>query len=171
MMSVRAFALALLAACELQPAPKKQAAPPPPPPAEQVEAAKPVEAPPGPIAAGSGSAAKIEVTAPCMEVATKLAQLFIDVQTDPGAKSNAEQARGDMTRKMGEACTVQVWSADARSCFLAAKSEPDIRACEKKFPPPRPAAPPQQPMPPSAPPPGPPSAPPPGPPTAPTKPV
>jgi hypothetical protein len=137
----RALGFVVLAACELQPAPKKQAAPPPPPPAAQVEAAKPVEAPP-PVAdagAGSGSAAKIEITAPCIEVAAKLAQLFIDIQTDPGAKSNAEQARGDMIRKMGEACTVQAWSAEARGCYLTAKSDPDIRACEKKFPAPRPA--------------------------------
>lgn len=137
---VQSLVLVLCAACELQPAPKKQPPPPPPPAAE---AAKPVEAPPPPpppseAAAGSGSAAKkIEITAPCMEVAAKLAQLFIDLQTDPGAKSNAEQARGDMTRKMGEACTVQPWSEEARKCYLAAKSEPDIRECEKKFPPKR----------------------------------
>ena len=141
-MNVRALALIVLAACELQPAPKKQAAPPPPPPSAQVEAAKPVEvvadAGAAVNAAGSGSAAKIEITAPCMEVAAKLAQVFIDVQTDPGAKSNAEQARGDMIRKMGEACTVQPWSTEARACFLAAKTEPDIRACEQKFPAPRP---------------------------------
>jgi hypothetical protein len=132
----RALVLILLAACELQPPPKKQAEPPPPPPAAQVEAPKPVEPPPAPPApaAGSGSAEKVEITAPCLQVAAKLAQLFIDVQTDPGAKSNAEQARADMTRKMGEACTVQGWTDEARGCFLAAKTEPDIRVCEKKFP-------------------------------------
>jgi hypothetical protein len=147
---MRALLIALLAACELQPAPKKQAEPPPPPPAAQVEAAKPVESPP-PVAAdaGAGSAAKIEITAPCLETAAKLAQLFIDLQKDPGAKSNAEQARGDMTRKMGEACTVQNWSVEARACFLAAKSEADIRACEKKFPPPQPASPPRPAAPPN----------------------
>jgi hypothetical protein len=90
------------------------------------------------VDAGAGSAAKIEITAPCLEVAAKLAQLFIDLQKDPGAKSNAEQARGDMTRKMGEACTVQAWTVEARACFLASKSEADIRACEKKFPAPQP---------------------------------
>jgi hypothetical protein len=144
--------LILLAACELQPAPKKQAPPPPP-----AEAAKPVEPPPQVAdaavaieapAAGSGSAAKVEITAPCMQVAAKLAQLFIDLQTDQGAKANAEQARGDMTRKMGEACTVQGWTEAARACFLAAKTELDIRACEKKFPPPRPQNPPKPPGPP-----------------------
>jgi hypothetical protein len=112
---MRVLLLTLLAACELQPAPKKQAEPPPPPPAAQVEAAKPVESPP-PVAAdaGAGSAAKIEITAPCLETAAKLAQLFIDLQKDPGAKSNAEQARGDMTRKMGEACSAELERRGAR---------------------------------------------------------
>jgi hypothetical protein len=139
----RALVLVMLAACELQPPPKQQAEPPPP--APPVEAVKPVEAPPPappPAAdAGAGSAATIEITAPCMEVAAKLAQVFIDSQKDPGAKSNAEQARADMTRKMGEACTVQPWSEPQRKCYLAARSEPEIRACEKKFRAPQPAAP------------------------------
>lgn len=150
MMKRLTFIVLVLGACELQPPPKQQAAPPGPPPAAQVEAQapKPVEAPaptPAPPApppqAGSaaGSAApKIEITAPCMEVAAKLAQVFIDAQTDPAQKSIAEQARADMTRKMGEACTVQPWSDAARACYLAAKNEPAIRACEKKFPPPQP---------------------------------
>lgn len=150
-----AFIVLVLGACELQPPPKQQAEPPGPPPAAQVEAQapKPVEAPaptpapPAPPPEAGSAAPKIEITAPCMEVAAKLAQVFIDGQTDPAQKSIAEQARADMTRKMGEACTVQPWSDAARACYLAAKNEAAIRACEKKFPPPQP---PTKPRPPGA---------------------
>src|SRR5687767_10745285 len=127
--------LILLAACELQPAPKKQPAPPPPPP---VEAQKPVEAPQIPAA---GSGAKIEITAQCLEVAAKVAQVFIDSATDPAQKSIYEQERANMTRKTGEACTTQGWSEDARKCYLASKDPAGIKACEKQFP--APAPPPQ----------------------------
>jgi hypothetical protein len=146
MRALAAVLFALLAACELQPAPKKQ--PEPPPPAAPVEPVQPAPPPPAPADAGvadAGGTIQIEISAPCMEVAAKLAQVFIDAQKDPAQKSIAEQARADMTRKMGVACTVQGWSDEARKCYLAAKSEPDIRACEKKFPapaqPPKPTAP------------------------------
>jgi hypothetical protein len=149
------FIVIALGACELQPPPKKQAEPAQ---EAQPQVQKPVEAPPQPTPpppppeAGSGTgsgavAPKIEITAPCMEVAAKLAQVFIDGQTDPAQKSIAEQARADMTRKMGEACTVQPWSEGARKCYLAAKNEAAIRACEKKFPAPQP---PPKPRPPAA---------------------
>lgn len=138
--------LALLAACELQPAPKQQVEPPPPP-AAQPEQAQPTPPAPPPadagVAADAGGTMQVEISAPCMEVAAKLAQVFIDAQKDPAQKSIAEQARADMTRKMGVACTVQGWPDEARKCYLRAKSEPDIRACEKKFPAPaQPAKPP-----------------------------
>jgi len=143
---MRALALILLAACELQPAPKQQAAPPPPPPAAQVEAPKPVAPPPTPPAgAGSAVAPKIEVTAPCLEVGAKVASVFIDNATDPGQKSIYEQERANMTRKTAEACTTQGWSDEARTCYLATKTPAEIKACETKFPrpapPPRPARP------------------------------
>jgi hypothetical protein len=139
--------LFVLAACELRPAPKEQPAPPPPPP--PVEAAKPVApAPPPPPSAaeGSGSAARIEITPACLEVAAKVAQVFIDGATDPAQKSVYEQGRANMTRKMGEACTVQGWSEAARKCYLATKTTDGVKACETKFPAPA-SQPPQPPQP------------------------
>jgi len=141
---MRALALisfALLAACEIQPAPKKQ--PPPTPPT--TESAKPVEPPPPPPAMADGGtgdgSAKIEITAPCLEVAAKVAQVFIDSATEPAQKSIYEQERANMTRKTGEACTTQGWSEDALKCYLATTTPAEIKACELKFPgrPPRPA--------------------------------
>lgn len=141
-----ALALILLAACEIQPAPKKQAAPPPPPPAAQVEAPKPVEPTPAPPNAGSAAGLpqppKIEVNAPCLQVGAKVASVFIDNETDPGQKSIREQERGNLTRKTAEACTVQGWSEEARNCYLATQTPAEINACATKFPrPPRPAPP------------------------------
>ncbi|HEX5060425.1 MAG TPA: hypothetical protein VFV99_13750 [Kofleriaceae bacterium] len=142
-----AFALIVLAACEIQPAPKKQAVPPPPPPAAQVEAPKPVEPPPP--NAGSGSALpappKLEVTAACLEVGAKVASVFIDTEADPAQRSVKEQERGNMTRKIAEACTVQGWSDEARTCYLGTKTPAEIKACETKFPRPRPTQPPRPP--------------------------
>jgi hypothetical protein len=132
---MRALAFVLLAACELQPAPKKQ---PEPPPAAQAppEAQKPVEPPPPAVAPGvpADAAPKIEISAVCLEVAAKVAQVFIDSAADPAQKSIYEQERANMTRKTGEACTTQGWSEEARKCYLATKTPAEIKACELKFP-------------------------------------
>ena len=139
---MRLLALCLLAACELQPAPKKQPEPAPPAPPPQ-EVAKPVEPPPAVAVVGDAGvdAAKIEISGPCLEVAAKVAQVFIDSAQDPAQKSIYEQERANMTRKTGEACTQQGWSAEALKCYLATKTPAEIKACELKFPgrPPRPA--------------------------------
>jgi hypothetical protein len=141
--------LFVLAACELQPAPKQQPAPPPPRP--PTEAAKPVEPtppppPPQPAGEGSGAAARVEITPACLEVGAKVAQVFIDGATEPGQKSIYEQERANMTRKTGEACTLQGWSENARKCYLKTKTPADIQACETKFPA-QPSPAPQQPAP------------------------
>ena len=122
-----ALALLWLAACEIQPAPKKQ-----PEPAAQ-EAPKVVEPPPA-DAGVADAAVKIEITAACLQVAAKVAQVFIDAASDPAQKSIYEQERANMVRKTGEACTVQAWSENAHNCYLAAKTPVDIKACETKFP-------------------------------------
>jgi hypothetical protein len=155
---MRALCLVLLAACELQPPPKQQAAPPAPVPAQQP--APPPAAPPpviegsaagaGSAGAGSGSAApKIEISAPCLEVGAKIAQVFIDSATDTAHRTVLEQERANMTRKTGEACTTQSWSDQARACYLGTKTPADIKACETKFTPP-PGAPPAGATPPAA---------------------
>lgn len=142
--------LVLLAACELQPAPKKQppaAATPAPAPAPAKPSAPPAPALPGArttadgagAVAGAGpAAAKPDISEPCMAVATKVAQVFIDSAKDPAQKNVYEQSRAIMTRKTGQACTAQGWSEEARTCYLAAKSPADIKACELEFSPPPP---------------------------------
>ncbi len=140
----RLAVLVLLAACELQPAPKQQptsAAPvvPPAPPAERAPEPPRAPADAGVAPADAGEPA-LAISGPCMEVATHLAQVFIDKARDPALKLRLEQEHANMTRKMGAACTTQAWSDAARACYLAATQETAIRACEKKFtpkPPPR----------------------------------
>lgn len=138
-------ALVLFAACELQPAPKHQPAPVP-------AAVTPADAPapvPPPVDAAPPDAGppKVEISAPCLEVGAKIAQVFIDSAKDPVQRTALEQMRADMTRKTGEACTTQTWSAEARKCYLATKTPAQIKACETKFTPPRPANAPEQPVP------------------------
>jgi hypothetical protein len=138
---MRMVALVLLAACEIQPAPRKQAEPPPPPPSAM---------PPAPVAdaaviadAGIDAPPAIQISAECLEVGVKLAQVFIDSAGDPAQKSIAEQERSNVTRKTGEVCTTGRWSENARKCYLATKTPADIKKCEMKYtPPPAPPPPP-----------------------------
>ena len=132
------LSLILLAACEIQPAPKKQAEPPQQPPAAQPQPA-PVAPPPVVAVTDAGgvpgyAATKVEITPACLEVAAKVAQVFIDAQTEPAQRSILEQERANMTRKVGEACTTQGWSEDARKCYLATKTPAEVKACELKYP-------------------------------------
>lgn len=141
--------LLLLAACELQPAPKQQptsAAPAVPPEPTPPPVARPPEAPPvAPSDAGSAAPA-IEITPACLQVGAKVAQVFIDSAKDPAQHTIYEQERANMTRKTGAACTTQVWSDAARACYLATKTPADIKKCELKFTPPRaPVTPPRPP--------------------------
>lgn len=140
-----------LAACELQPAPPKQEPPPAPTPpaAAPVEgsgsagsaAPAPTPAPPPVAAAADAGVAdagppKLVISAPCMEIGAKFAQLMIDAAKDDQAQRMVrEQERANMTRKTGEACTKQNWGEDARKCYLAAKTPEAFHACDSKLPP------------------------------------
>ncbi len=131
----------LLAACELKPAPKKQppAATPPAPVTAQPTAPTPPVAPPEGTAgapAPGAAAPKVEISAPCLEVGSKIAQVLIDGETDPSQKRMLDQERTTITRRSGEACTVQGWSDAARACYLGTKTPADLKACETKFSPP-----------------------------------
>src|SRR5262249_34518208 len=72
----------------------------------------------------------------CIETGAHVTQVLIDSAKDPTLKANYEHERDKIVRATAEACATQNWSADAKGCFSAAKAEADIRACEKKFPPP-----------------------------------
>lgn len=135
--------LVLLAACELKPPPKQQPAPSTPPVTTPTRPATPP-----PVVAGGGAAAgtaagaaapKVAISGPCMEVAAKVAQVFIDSAKDTAQKNIYEQERANMTRRTGEACTAQAWSDAARACYLKSKTPADLKACEMQYMPPPPA--------------------------------
>jgi hypothetical protein len=123
---------ALLAACELQPAPKQQAAPPAPTPPPPV-----IEAPADAGVANDAPAAP-RWTEQCRAVGIHIAAVIINSATDPGAKSIYEQDREKMVRSTAETCTAQGWSDAAATCYLKSGNAADLKACEKKFTPPRP---------------------------------
>jgi hypothetical protein len=130
-------ALIMLAACELQPAPKKkpvpvEAANPPPPPQPQTMQ------PPAPLDGGM-QVQPIQASAPCINVAAHVVQVFIDTAKDPAQAAVYEQERLKMTRATAEACERQAWSEAAQKCYLASKNPAAIKACENKFPPVPPA--------------------------------
>jgi hypothetical protein len=127
----RLVVLAWLGACELQPPPKQ--APAPPPPAAEAGVAKPAPADAG-IAHVIPDAAP--VTDDCENIGAHVAQVLIDSAKDASLKAEYERSRTQVVRTIAEGCSSQHWSDDARHCFLDAKVEADVRACEKKFPPP-----------------------------------
>ncbi len=135
---MRLITLFFLAACELQP-------PPPAPPA-------PV-ATPTPVAAADAAAAvappvdaaappdAMTVTAECIVTGAHIAEVLIASATDPSLKASYEQARDRIVRTTAEACTSQLWTADAQRCYGLGKLKADLEACEKKFPRPEPPVP------------------------------
>jgi len=137
MMSVmKALLLSLLAACEFVPAP-------PPAPAPVATPRVPQDAPPDTAVAAvadageaRADAALIAVTDECVRTSTHIADVLIAGAPDPSLKASYEAARDRIVRATAEACTTQAWSDPEQRCFAQAKVEADLRACEKKFPPP-----------------------------------
>jgi hypothetical protein len=124
----RVVVVMLLAACELQPAPKL---------VPHRDASVTIDAqPPAPIAIDAPAEADDGGPAPsadCVTTAQQIASVVI-AGADPGVRGHYEQGRANMIRVMAAACTSQGWTADKQQCFRLAKLETDIRACEAKFP-------------------------------------
>ncbi|HEY3806593.1 MAG TPA: hypothetical protein VGL61_28505 [Kofleriaceae bacterium] len=126
--------LALVAACDLRPAPKL---------APHRDAPEPIDAaePPAPTAidaavedamAAAGSAA-VDASPDCIQTAQQIAGVVID-GADASVRGHYEQGRANMVRVISAACTTQGWNADRQQCFRLAKVDADIRACETKYP-------------------------------------
>jgi hypothetical protein len=149
--------LLALAACELQPPPPKPAPAPAsaaagsaaPPAGSAVAVAPAPTAPTAPTAPPAPPAAppQADVTPTCLAVGTHIADVLIQSAKDPSLRANYEQARTKVVRASAEACTTQSWSAEAVHCYGVSTVEADIRACEKKFPPPGGTAQPKRPSP------------------------
>ncbi|HEX4452455.1 MAG TPA: hypothetical protein VH143_16375 [Kofleriaceae bacterium] len=125
---MRLAVLVVLAACDLQPAPK---------PALHRDAAEPDALPAPPLATDAELAPPDSDLAPpsadCVTTAEHIAAVLID-SADAGARGSFEGARGNMVRVMAAACTKQSWNADRQQCMRLAKLEVDVRACESKYP-------------------------------------
>ncbi len=129
-----------LAACELQPGPPRpspsaQTPPAPTPPAPtppQPTPAQPTPTPPINAAPGNVKVA-IEITPPCLEVAMHVAGVII-ASAEPAQRSIFEAERDRIVRSTGEVCTTQRWSEPAMACYKGASTQPQIKACEVKFP-------------------------------------
>jgi hypothetical protein len=129
----------MLAACELQPAPARQEAPPAP--------AQPTPAP-APAAPGDAAVAPAGDGGPqwsdgCKNVGMHIADVIITTTPDVAQRTIFEQDREKMVRAMAEVCTTKQWSDLAQQCYMASHSQPDLKACEKKYtpvtvPPPQP---------------------------------
>ena len=132
------FLIAMSAACEFVPAPPPAPAPVAPAPHAPIDAA-PDTAVVAAVADGGEApqpAAAIAVTDECVRTSTHIADVLIAGAADPSLKSSYEAARDRIVRATAEACTTQAWSDAEQRCFAQAKVEADLRACEKKFPPP-----------------------------------
>jgi hypothetical protein len=129
---VRLLPLLFLAACDLQPAPKKGPPAPPPAAATPGDAGTPTPSP------GSGSAAAVkpaadagmEVSEACVAAGTHLADIVIASATDVAQKAAYEQQRTQLVRKVAENCTKD-WNDDARACVARANDVPAVQECLK----------------------------------------
>lgn len=134
--------LCLLAACELQPAPKQ--APPAPVGSAAGSAAPVAVAPPadaGVVANAVDAAVRVipppppavQPTADCQKAAVRYTDLFIEAA--PAAQKGIfEQDRTNTVRRTEIACTQQGWTNTALACIDQAKTDRDARACLVKFP-------------------------------------
>jgi hypothetical protein len=126
--------IVLLAACDLQPAPKQ--APPPAPVPVQAEppagSPAPVPTMPHPIPAPVPA---IQPTAECQQAAIKVAELLIK-DAEPSQKPEMERERVDIVRNTELACTKMGWTSPALACIAQSKTSQDTHACLAKFPPP-----------------------------------
>jgi hypothetical protein len=128
--------VALLAACDLQPPPKKQKPLLAPGDAAIVaNVADPptlVDAAPMIVDAGPGRPtpdAMIEVTEDCVQVGVEFARVYVATAVDLAERSAAERDQTRMVRKMAELCTVQSWSSDKRTCWLKATTREAHKKC------------------------------------------
>jgi hypothetical protein len=121
----------LLAACELQPAPKQAPAPAP--------AAAPAPVPaPAPAAGSAAVPAVAPPSDPCQAAGVRVAEVLIADARDPQQKATLEAERAQIVRRTEEACMQQKWPTEIRDCIIDAKSVADVQTCQKKL---QPAAP------------------------------
>ncbi len=126
---MRLVVLLVLAACDLQPAPK---------PAAHRDAAEPDALPAPPLATDAengdvGDVGDVSLSADCVTTSEHIAAVLVD-SADAGARGSYEDARANMVHSFAAACTKQSWNADRQQCMRLAKLEVDVRACESKYP-------------------------------------
>jgi hypothetical protein len=133
---VRLAILLVLAACDLQPPPKREQ---PVAPGDASAAADAVTAvPPGPppdlVDAGVAKLppdAMVDPTQECLDIGVHLAQLEIDHMKDPVGKAQLEQERASTVRKVSQACSSRQWNVEVRACYLKAKTRPETAPCAR----------------------------------------
>lgn len=143
--------LALAAGCDLKPAPAgagvatTEPAPPaptgdtpPPPPPGAGSAVQPVPAVDAGVAVVPPDAVPapppdIAVTDECVALGDKIAGIIIESTPDATTKAAIEQDRAKFVRRMAEACTTSPWPAEAKACFVAAKTADEVQVCGAKL--------------------------------------
>lgn len=132
----------VLAACDLQPAPKREpapasATPTPPGPAPSVPAAVAIDAGAAPFAPTDAAAPvrppvdAMEVSDTCVTVSAHVADVVIADVKDPAHKAVYTQERARMIRRSAEACTRDAWSSERIACYLKTKTQRDIQDCNE----------------------------------------
>ena len=124
-----------------EPAPPTPAAPTgdtPPPPPPSAGSAQPVPTVDAGVAVVPPDAVlapppEIAVTDECVAIGDKIAGIIIESTTDPTTKAAIEQDRAKFVRRMAEACTTSPWPAEAKACFVAAKTADEVQVCGAKL--------------------------------------
>jgi hypothetical protein len=118
----------LLAACELEPAPKQAPKPVTPPSA----AAAPAPAP-APTPAPTPPPPPPPLQDACTDAAARYMQVQIAEAKDAQLKQNLEIERARTIGRIERGCREQKWGDDITGCYKAAKTVADLQTCTKKL--------------------------------------
>ena len=143
----------MIAACDFKPAPKTKrepapgtasvVSPTPAPAAAPARAPTPTAptptpaAPAGPIPVPPAPPGVADLDDPgqaCMQLAVRVANIFIASAEDASQRAQYEQARADTVRTTAQACVRNTWDKEMRRCFFAASTRAELDACNARAP-------------------------------------
>ena len=123
-----ALCLILLAACELEPAPKvapKPVAAPAPAPAA-------VPTPPPPPAPVPAAPVQTVVEDECTKAAVRYVEVQIAEAKDAQLKTSLEMEKARTIGRIEKGCREQKWPADVIGCYKGAKTVAELGVCTKR---------------------------------------
>lgn len=134
----------MVAACDLQPAPKSKASPAPGSAAGSAAPAAPTPRPVAPAGSAAPAGAVVDAGVPaqppvdamdvserCLAVSEHVATVLIETVQDPAQKAAYVQDRARIVRRSAEACTRDAWKDEMVACLFAARTQQAVQDCAR----------------------------------------